>query len=317
MLTVCIVAAFAVGAIAATSASATLPEWGKCVKLPATIKGKERKAGTGKFSNSNCTIATTGGEFEFVHGTSELPNTAFTNTMTSHEALLELSDGINVKCTSQVATGNLSGTKEVSNVEVTFKGCITNFANLACENFFKFENVEEKIKTEYTEGEILTRRLKGHLGYISGKGTATPVVGLELEPEQKHNLFAFFGCGQKSHAAGGAGTESAVPIIFSQVGEKPTGTNGGDSIISPISPVNTMGKETTQTYKEKKKENPETHEIEAEKGVQEPQAFEGGKPDFLETQLLDVFGEITWQPSAQEETAATKLNSEEELEIKA
>ena len=117
MLALCLVAAFAVGALAASSSSAALPEWGKCVKLPATIKGKEKKAGTGKFSNSNCTEATTGGEFEFVKGTSELAGgTAFTNTMTSDKAELETSFGLGVNCTAQTATGELSGTKEVSNV---------------------------------------------------------------------------------------------------------------------------------------------------------------------------------------------------------
>ena len=300
MLTLCLVAAFAVGALAASSSSAALPEWGKCVKLPATIKGKEKKAGTGKFTNSNCTKAGTGGEFEFMKGTSGLPSTEFTNTMTTPEAVLETSTGLQVKCTSQTATGRLSGTKEVSEVRVEFGGCVSNIGGFTCENEF----VENHT---YVQGVIFTRKLKGKLGYISGKGTATPVVGLELEPEAKKTPFAVFGCGEAGFP----------PVLFNQVGRKPAGENGGDSIISPISPVNKMGTETVQEYREMTKENPETHEIEVEKGIQDPASFENGKPDYLESQIFNGYGEGGWERSGQQETAVTKLNSGEELEIKA
>jgi hypothetical protein len=303
MLGLCAVAACAIAVATSASASAALPEWGKCVKVPVTIKGKEHTKG--KYANSNCTEKT-GGEYEFLKGTAELPSTEFVNNMTSSEAVLETADGVQVKCTGQSAKGHLSGTKEVSGVEVKFTGCQANLLELKCENEFKFN--EETGKYEYVEGEIFTRELKGKLGYISGKGTATPVVGLELEPEKKEGLFAFFGCGSK---------EGGAPILFSNVGEKPGKEKGGDAIISPISPINQMGKETIQTYKEKTKENTETHEIEKEKGIQEPSAFENEKPAYLETQILDGFGEITWAKSGQEETAVTKLVSEEELEIKA
>ena len=315
MLGLCLVAAFAVGALAASSSSAALPEWGKCVKLPAIIKGVEKKAGKGKFANSNCTepLATATGEFEFVKGSSGIANTEFTNNMTTPEAVLEISVGIQVRCTGQTATGKISGTKEVSDVEVTFTGCTAPALNFSCENQFINESTEEHPNTfKYITGEIKTRRLKGKLGYIAGKGTATPAVGLSLEPEEKKGLFAFFGCG--SHEAG---NPNPVPLIFSQVGQKPSGKNGGDSVISPISPVNKMGTETVQEYKEKRVENPETKELEVVKGVQEPTSFEGGKPDFLETQLILGEASIEWLQSGQEETAITKLTSGEELEIKA
>ncbi len=206
-----------------------------------------------------------------------------------------------LKCTGQTAKGQLSGTKEVSNVEVKFTGCQANLLELTCENNFEQEENEFK----YIEGEILTRSLKGKLVYVSGEGTSEPVVGLQLEPTEKKNLFAFFGCGSKG-----------TPILFSNVGRKPTGANGGDKIVSPITPTNEMGTETTQVYRAKRVTNPETGEEEIERGIQEPNEI-GGKPAFLETQILDGFGEITWSPSSQEETAVTKLVSGEELEIKA
>ncbi len=306
MLTLCLVAAFAVGALAASSASASLPEWGKCVKLPATIKGKEKTKG--KFGNANCTEP--GSEYEFQKGTAELPSTEFTNTMTSEKAKLETSFGISVICNAETATGNLSGTKEVTNVLVTFKGCESNLLELACENQFESEGTVESFK--YIPGEIRTRGLKGKLVYISGAGTASPVVGLQLEPTEKNGWFAFFGCGSGSKG------EVPTPVIFSAVGRKPQGANGGNKVVSPITPLNTMGTETTQKYEIKKVENPETHELENERGVQEPSEI-NGKPAFLETQLWAVSEPQAseWGKAAQEEVAVTKLASGEELEIKA
>jgi hypothetical protein len=72
-----------------------------------------------------------------------------------------------------------------------------------------------------------------------------------------------------------------------------------------------MGTETTQVYQEK------TVEGEKVRGVQEPSAFENGKPAFLETQLLLGSTETEWANASQEETAVTKLTSGEEIEIKA
>jgi hypothetical protein len=305
IMAVCVVAVCAICALAAANASAALPEWGKCVKTPVTIKGKEHK--TGKYANSNCTEAQTRGEYEFVKGTEELPTKTFTNTMTSPEAVLNTSFGVEVKCTAETATGELSGTKEVANVRVTFKGCMANLAELPCENTAVNESTNSEHPNEvikYIRGEIETRELKGKLGYISGKGTATPVVGLELEPAKKHEQFAFFGCGSTG--------ENPTPVIFSNVGANGFNRkNGGDAIISPISPINTMGTETTQVYAEK------TVEGEKVRGVQEPSAFENGKPAFLETQLLLGSTETEWANASQEETAVTKLTSGEEIEIKA
>jgi hypothetical protein len=305
MLALCLMAAFAVGALAASSSSAALPEWGKCVKLPAIIKGKEKTKG--KFGNANCTEP--GTEYEFQKGTSELPSTEFENNMTSEKAELETSFGLGVNCTGQTARGFLSGTKEVSNVSVTFTGCAVNIIpEFLCENTFKEEEGEER-NFKYIKGEIKTFGLKGKLVYISGAGTSEPVVGLQLEPNQKKGWFAFLGCGP--------GGEHPLPAIKTVVGQKPNGENGGDKVVSPITPLNTMGTETLQTYASKAHTNPETGEIE-ERGVQNPNEI-NGKPANLEAQLFIESGESTgeWGKSAQVETAITKLASGEELEIKA
>jgi len=301
ILGLAIVAAVAVVALTAASASAILPEWGKCVKTPVEIKGKLHK--TGKYADANCTEKT-GGEYEFVKGTSELPSTAFTAVQTSAKAELQTTQGVSVDCESTVATGNLSGTKEVSGVSVTFKGCKLSLLSFTCES--AFENKPPN-KYVYNEGEIVTRGLKGKLGYISGKGTSTPSVGLSLTPEEKKGLFAEFVCGTEN---------SGVGILVIRVGAKEI-KGGGDSIISPIAPANTMGTTLTQTYTEKQIENPETHEFSNEQGHQEPENFENGRKDVLESEASDGYGSLGWAQAGQIETLNTSLNSGEELEIKA
>lgn len=306
----CLIAAFVVSALAAATSSAALPEWGKCVKLPAEINGKVKTKG--KYADANCTekLAPATGEYEFLKGTSGLVGgTEFTNTATSAKVSLETSFGISVNCTGQTARGELSGTKEVSQVSVTFTGCEASLCSFPCENTFAEDEGEEG-NFHYRKGEIVTFGLKGRLVYISGAGTPDPSVGLQLEPEEKKGWFAFFGCGP--------GKAHPLPAIKSIVGRKTYGSNGGDKIVSPITPLNAMTTETTQKYEIKKVENPETHELENEPGIQEPSEI-NGKPAHLESQLFIEGGSGTgnWGNAAQEETAVTRLNSGEELEIKA
>jgi hypothetical protein len=298
-----LVAAVAVGALAAATASAELPEWGKCVKVPYELNGKIHKKGP--YANANCTEKVeTGGQYAFLKGTTGTANTAFTAVQTTEKAQLETAQGISVECTSTVATGNLSGTKGVSNVSVTFKGCRLPLLTFTCESFFRNEFPNKYV---YNEGEIVTRGLKGGLGYISGKGGPSPSVGLSLTAQEPKGLFAEFVCGTEN---------SGVGVLIVRVGAKEK-KGGGDSIISPITPINQMGTTLTQTYTEKQVENPETHELETERGHQEPEKFENKPQDVLESETSDGFATLGWTQSGQIETLQTTLNSGEELEVKA
>ncbi len=301
MLGLGLIAALALSAVVAASASAAPPEWGKCVKVP--VEQKEKLITKGKYADSNCTEKT-GGEYEFLKGTTGTADTAFTARQTSEKAELETSQGVSVECTSTVATGFLSGSKEVSNVSVTFEGCRLPLLSFVCESFFRNEFPNKYV---YNEGEIVTRGLKGSLGYISGKGGSEPSVGLSLVPEEKQGLFAEFVCGTEN---------SGVGVLVVRVGAKEK-KGGGDSIISPIEPVNKMGTTLTQRYAEKEIENPETGEHERERGHQEPENFENKKKDVLESEASDGFGTLGWAQAGQIETLETSLNSGEELEIKA
>jgi hypothetical protein len=305
MLGLCLVAVCAIAALASASASAALPEWGKCVKVPVEVKGKVKTKG--KYTNANCTEKGAG-EYEFLKGTEGTAATEFTASQTSEKAELETSQGIAVTCESTVAHGFITGTKEVSSVQVTFTGCELGVLNFSCEGSFESFQRGKQFGFEYKEGEIFTRGLKGSLGYIAGKGTSEPEVGLALVPEEKGGLFAEFGCGAKDQFG-------QNPVLIIRVGAKEK-NGGGDSIISPISPVNTMGTVLTQTYSEKEVEN-ENGELHREQGHQNPESFEGKKRDVLESEASDAFGTLGWAQAGQVETLNTSLNSGEELEIKA
>jgi hypothetical protein len=279
-----LLAALVAGAVASTSASAALPEWGKCVKLA-----------KGKYANAECTgpKAKNGG-YEWDRGTTDIEKTGFTSS--GGPAELRTTSGIATDCTSETTHGELSGFKEVSGVEVTFQGCHANLLGLVCTGGEIEEEQTEEGYLKEKPGEIKTRELKGKLGYIEGKGSADPVVGISLTPESKKGLFAEFICG---------GT------LTVRVGEKPK-KGGGDSIISPITPVNQMGSTAVQAYTQKQEC---FEEVCNGTGIQIPESFEGGKPDILETEISDNFGEIEWAQSAQ--TLTTTNTLEEEVEIKA
>ena len=301
MLGLCLVAAIAVVAIAATSASA-LPEWGRC----------EAKAG-GKYSDSNCTKkAKTGtGTFEFKKG-KELAPVKFTGENVGSGGVLtstleqcgpfkriprsqcEGGEGsierleASIECESEHNTGETFSTNQVRNIAVKFHGCKL-FGSVPCAN-------------GPNEGEIAVNPLKGRLGYIN---KAEKKVGVLLEPAKAHGEFAKFTC----TGAGGGGLGVVVGVGNAKEGSfyKPEKTGGFDGIISPITPVNAMTSKFTQAFST----NAATHE-------NIPSKFEGKHIELLESYDFSVEEpgvSSLWAAAAEE---ITNENTEaEEGEIKA
>jgi hypothetical protein len=252
MVGVCLVAVFAMTAIAATSASA-LPEFGQCYE----------KAGTGKYSNAVCTTKAKPlgtGNFEWRKGTEVVKKhfvggggtgileakyigcdykTGEKGADTEYgrqglpcpvgdEAVVVFEKPLRIECESEVNHGEFSGTKEVKNVTVVFHGCKLLGAS-ACSN-------------TSNEGEIQVNPLKGKLGFINKKAKPSAEVGLLLEPAVKKGEFAKFGClgGQIATVVGmGNATEGCA---------YPLPACGGDGLISTIGPVNTTTSKLTQTF---------------------------------------------------------------------
>jgi hypothetical protein len=276
-----------------------LPEFGQCFE----------KAGSGKYTNSVCTTKSkTGtGNFEW-RKASEVANKKFTGE--AHAGVLEglyieckpnfrrhpcvapeeeavfLGQPVKIECGSESSHGEITGTKEVKNVSVTFKGCKA-LGSVACGNA--------------SEGEVQVNPLKGKLGSIN-KSAKPREVGLLLEPAKAKGPFAKFACGTLFGAVVGMGNETEGCAY-------PLKACGGDGVISPIVPVNAMTSEFTQTFalNEATAENvPNKFEGASALKVLESYLFNLEKPE--ESTLWSKAGEAVTTVTHQAEPTEIKAN---------
>jgi hypothetical protein len=153
-------AAFAVTAMAASSAFAAAPEFGRCVA----------KAG-GKFENSVCTKAAPAGKEKFEWLSGPGPKNKFSAAIKSGTtATLETVGGTKITCTNEKnENAEFKNAKEVGKVVATFNGCKSSGA--PCQN----------AGTE----EIVTHSLGGVLGVekVSSEGPVKNKLAVELHSE--------------------------------------------------------------------------------------------------------------------------------------
>jgi hypothetical protein len=268
----CLVAALALAAIGAGTASA-LPEIGRCVA----------KAGTGKYKDANCTLKAGSKveekQFEFLKG----PEPGKTGISSAGgEGVLETVSGTKIVCKTQTATGKLKRlstgvTKEVEAVVAKFEGCAIPALETPCNG------------KGQPSGVISTFSLKGPLGYISGEKTKTPVVGQLLTPTKAKGFFAEFECLGGGIVVKVKGKEGAVE-----------GKTGGNCIIAPVEPANTMSLTGKQIYK-------------GSGGKQEPQHFQPSTSKFCNLESNTNGGSF----EAATQALTTTVTDEEALEIKA
>jgi hypothetical protein len=255
------------GALVAASASA-LPEVGRCVA----------RAGTGKYKDANC--AEKAGKlvsersFEFTKGAAKK-----TFTEAGGRAELEFSGGSTLSCGSASAVG------EYSEVSGAIKGVQHLVITLnECESPLLYRPGCKTLGAR--EGEFVSAPLKGALGYLSGKGTKTPVLGQELHPEAAKGAFLEFECGA-----------GAVKVKIGVSTKKP---NGGDCVIGALEPVNTMSSTFTETFS-------------GAKGVQSPHSFETAPTKVCNLESSTNGGKFEGFDMAFNAT----ITGEEALEIKA
>lgn len=165
-MAVCLGLLLTVGAGAAASASAQAPEYGRCEKVA--------KPYNGGFTNSGCTTTspTRVGKYEWHPGVVKKFQTS-----SGGAGVLEEVGKYSVGCSSESSTGEYSGTKEVKNVVVKFKGC----------------KVTPYICTSegYEEGELVTKALEGRVVWEKESEHKT---ALDLYP-QGGEQFIEFTCG--------------------------------------------------------------------------------------------------------------------------
>lgn len=269
-------AALTVSAIAATTASASLPEWGGCEATPG-----------GKYANSECTVQLkgkarkeegayewyTGKNFGWLHrretGKGAVGLEAFhfgENSRITHNigaSTFELSSGKKMTCSAGSIFFSLENAhpQNVRNMLIALVGCESE--GKPCTNNSAEEEGEVTNLDQWYEEEGLT----GHLGWVNKAkqevGLFTTAFNTKSEDiEQRRLLFA---------ACEAGGPKSVRNLEIG--GNK----KGGNGIIGLITPVNTMTTEYKLTYKQAG-------------GVQEPSAFEGKSGG------LKGFTEGTWLP---------------------
>jgi len=251
-------AVFALGAFAASSASA-LPEFGKCVARA-----------EGKYTESNCaTNAKTGQPhiFERVKA-KEISKVGF--TASGGAMFFEGESGVKIICSASTASGKLDkdGTaqsaKAVENVVWRWTDCGLPAFSIRCES-------------GTTPEELFSNELEGNLVYAS---KAKKEVLLELHPMKKGGAFMSFECG------GGA-----VKVVVKE------GNKGGNNcIFSKISPVDAMSNTAKDIYKvsetEAGRQVPQTDEKLKPALCNLEEVVSGGEPEW---DALNEEATIKWE----------------------
>jgi len=258
---IALIAALAACALASASASAELPEYMYCGKA-----AKVEHQYVGHYTSSTCNSESkveTGGEYELEKGTGKKATfTAKSGAMT----LATTKVSADMECRTSTTSGEFTGSKDARDIVIKASGC--EWSGGKCNS------------AGLSSGHIVTSALAGELGYLAGKGTGSPVVGLRLS-EESAPYVAEFTCE-------GAEVRTQGPI-FTEV--------SGD--------VNAVSAESTYSFRQSG-------------GVQQYTSFEGGGlPDGeWHWEFDEGHG---WEPEGgiQSGLEATVVAKGEALEIKA
>jgi hypothetical protein len=169
---ICISAALALSAIGAASASAALPELGRCTAVtPEVVNG--RNVFRGEYANKTCTREAPNGHgrYEWAPGPGAKPTFAGSNLK---PLTLETVGKKKVVCDSAASEGSYTG-PDTETLRFVLKNCEEPGGAKTCQNVVSEEGVPPP-------GEIITNALKGELGVITGG--EKPVVGWDIKPAE-------------------------------------------------------------------------------------------------------------------------------------
>lgn len=125
LLARCLVVVAAISATAAASASASPPEFGKCVKLAGEKSGMHMTSFHGKYSNAMCTMASpeANGKYEWSPGVEKKDFT--TQSRPGTKITLEATFGYKIVCTDETSVGEYASPKLELGIVVKLTGCET------------------------------------------------------------------------------------------------------------------------------------------------------------------------------------------------
>jgi hypothetical protein len=222
-------------AIAAGSASAEVPELGRCVKVEGTVVGKKTLYGGG-YTNKSCikSSPTKKGKYEFLPGPGAEDH--FYGIGEEPEPILETVGGKQIECAEMVVKGEYTGPK-TEKAEVSFGGCQTGTEPIRfCQTDPAKEGVIEA-----------TGSFEGELGVI--RAGAKPTVGWDLKRE---GVAFVFECGVPPQGL------TAETIEGSVIGELHRGFFGSDinkmSLYSQLRYRAVKGVQTPEAFEGKAKE---------------------------------------------------------------
>jgi hypothetical protein len=280
----CLVAVFALGAIASASASAEPPAIYECHKL---TKSKVTKKYEGQYEKGCVTKNTKGeGEYELQEWNLEAKKgKAKEFKGKGGGANLEIIGLAGVECAKSSDKGKFTSAKTAGEIVVTFTGCKYQGKNCSTAGS--------------ASGEIKTNKLVAVVGYLEGKGGPSPKMGVRLSPETGTE-YVEFSCLPLYFRVTHEGAGEFAVNNFGVIGEIVLSKKGGY-------PINKFSKELALNFQQSS-------------GKQRWTSFEGaGEHDSLITQdqpseFKGVGGEATKSQSAEQTLSEGKG---EELELKA
>jgi hypothetical protein len=175
VVVLCLVGACLLGALAASSASAAVPELGRCVKVTGL---------TGAFSRANCVAVNKKheGEYEWEAG----PGAKKGVKALFPSVTIENTQGHRIICTSGQLTGEYTGAKSLKITKELGEGCEDVTHHTAC--------YTNPVNPSVIEGET---PLVGELGDVPGSKTeSNPWLGWDLKPESSMSPILSFICGE-------------------------------------------------------------------------------------------------------------------------
>lgn len=194
-------------ALQAGVAESGAPEFGRCVKMPG-VKKSGKTVYEGGFSEAKCVTAsaTRTGKYEWHPGAVKAGFNTTIKTGTS--AVLETTGKVQITCSGESGSGEVTGAKTVGGVTVRLTGC---------------QSAGRRCTTPvHAEGEIESKKLEGTLGWIKHSGTNGSLyqVGLEYYPADKGGPVLEVSCA-------GAGPEAIsgsviVPVTTDAMATKAT-----------------------------------------------------------------------------------------------
>jgi hypothetical protein len=239
-------------AVAEFNSGVALPAIGRCVHVATPH--------TGEWAGSHCTVERHGkGEYNFFAGPG--PKKSISGTL--GVATLETVGGSKVTCTGGSTTGEYASAK-TETLTLTLTGCKRGSTGESCQSLGS------------GSGQIVTSALEGEVGFVSGRATRKPVIGLDLRHE-----------GAWITAECGSGLSKSLLTVEG-------------SVIGIVSKTAVMTLEETLKFK-------------AKAGIQEPEHFEEGVNDTLLETLTSGTSKTT---EAAGLTVTGIDKSEEPMEIK-